>query len=67
MTILPGVACRVIQKSITTTKGKIREELNSIADLLNNRPRATLDWRSPIQPMRELVQGMDEQRDAAIH
>ncbi|WP_415842459.1 IS30 family transposase, partial [Paracidovorax anthurii] len=44
-----------------------QDELDSIADLLNNRPRATLDWRSPIQAMRDLVQGMVEQRDATIH
>lgn len=44
-----------------------QDELDSIADLLNNRPRATLDWRSPLQAMRDLLQGMTEQRDAKIH
>ena len=44
-----------------------QEELDSIADLLSNRPPATLDWRSPIQAMRNLVQGMNEQRGVTIH
>lgn len=44
-----------------------QDQLDSIADLLNNRPRATLDWRSPIQAMRELLQGLAEQQGSTIH
>jgi len=39
--------------------------LDSIADLLNNRPRQTLNWRSLTQAFAELRQGMAE-RDQAI-
>ncbi|RAR71432.1 integrase-like protein [Paracidovorax anthurii] len=44
-----------------------QERLDSIADLLNNRPRATLDWHSPIQAMHDAVRGMVEKHDATIH
>jgi IS30 family transposase len=41
--------------------------LDSIADLLNNRPRQTLNWRSPIHAFRDLVQGVAEKAQATIH
>jgi IS30 family transposase len=41
--------------------------LDAIADLLNNRPRETLDWRSPIQAFREMMQTVAEQDVAAVH
>ena len=41
--------------------------LDSIADLLNNRPRQTLNWRSPIQAFRDLMQGVSEKAQATIH
>ena len=41
--------------------------LDSIADLLNNRPRQTLNWRSPIQAFRDLMQGVSEKARATIH
>ena len=41
--------------------------LDSIADLLNNRPRQTLNWRSPIQAFRDLMQGISERAQATIH
>lgn len=41
--------------------------LDSIADLLNNRPRQTLNWRSPIQAFRDLMQGVPEKAQATIH
>jgi EAL domain-containing protein (putative c-di-GMP-specific phosphodiesterase class I) len=44
-----------------------QQALDSIADLLNNRPRQTLNWRSPIQAFRDLVQGVAEQAQATIH
>lgn len=44
-----------------------QQALDSIADLLNNRPRQTLNWRSPLQAFRELMQGITEQAQATIH
>lgn len=44
-----------------------QQALDSIADLLNNRPRQTLDWRSPIQAFRELVQTNSQKAQATIH
>lgn len=44
-----------------------QQALDSIADLLNNRPRQTLNWRSPLQAFRELMQGIAEQAQATIH
>lgn len=44
-----------------------QETLDSIADLLNNRPRQTLNWRSPSQAFAELMQGMNEQTQATLH
>jgi IS30 family transposase len=41
--------------------------LDSIADLLNNRPRQTLNWRSSIQAFRDLMQGVSEKAQATIH
>jgi hypothetical protein len=41
--------------------------LDSIVDLLNNRPRQTLNWRSPIQAFRDLMQGVAEKAQATIH
>ena len=44
-----------------------QEALDSMADLLNNRPRETLDWRTPIQVFRELMQVAAEKTGATIH
>jgi IS30 family transposase len=44
-----------------------QQALDSIADLLNNRPRQTLNWRSPIQAFPDLMQGISEQAQAIIH
>lgn len=44
-----------------------QQALDSIADLLNNRPRQTLNWRSPIQAFAELVRGMAQQDQATLH
>lgn len=44
-----------------------QQALDSIADLLNNRSRQTLGWRSPIQAFRELVQASSEMLQARIH
>jgi IS30 family transposase len=40
---------------------------DSIADLLNNRPHQTLNWRSPAQAFRDLVQGIIEKTKTTIH
>jgi len=44
-----------------------QEALDSIADLLNNRPRQTLGWRSPIQAFAELMRGIEQQAQATLH
>jgi IS30 family transposase len=44
-----------------------QEALDSMADPLNNRPRETLDWRTPIQVFRELMQVAAEKTGATIH
>lgn len=44
-----------------------QQALDSIADLLNNRPRQTLDWRSPIQAFRELVNASAQMPQSTIH
>jgi IS30 family transposase len=44
-----------------------QQALDSIADLMNNRPRETLGWRSPFQAFRELMQSMSEQAGSTIH
>jgi transposase, IS30 family len=44
-----------------------QQALDSMADLLNNRPRETLGWRTPAQVFRELMQGINEQLAATIH
>ena len=41
--------------------------LDSIADLLNNRPRETLGWRSPLQAFAELMRSISESGQATIH
>jgi IS30 family transposase len=44
-----------------------QEALDAIADLLNNRPRQTLNWRSPIQVFAELMRGLTESHQATVH
>ena len=44
-----------------------QQALDSIADLLNNRPRQTLGWRSPIQAFRELVSASAQMPQSTIH
>lgn len=44
-----------------------QQALDSIADLLNNRPRQTLHWRSPFQAFREMVQAIEQRASAPLH
>lgn len=44
-----------------------QDALDSIADLMNNRPRQTLDWDSPYQVFMRLMQAMGEKSSATIH
>ena len=44
-----------------------QQALDSIADLLNTRPRQTLNWRSPIQAFSELMQGIAQRDQATLH
>ncbi|WP_225977277.1 IS30 family transposase [Paracidovorax avenae] len=41
--------------------------LDSIADLMNNRPRETLGWRSPYQAFQQFMQAIAQRQDATIH
>ncbi len=41
--------------------------LDSIADLMNNRPRETLEWRSPYQAFQQLMQAIAQRQGATIH
>lgn len=44
-----------------------QEQLDAIADLMNNRPRQTLDWRSPYQAFRQFMDALHEKACATIH
>ena len=44
-----------------------QQALDSIADLLNNRPRQTLNWRSPLQAFGELMRSITEQPQTTVH
>ena len=44
-----------------------QQALDAMADLLNNRPRENLDWRSPLQVFKELVQAATEKDAATLH
>lgn len=44
-----------------------QQALDSIADLMNNRPRQTLDWHSPAQAFRKFMLTIAEQQTAVIH
>lgn len=44
-----------------------QEALDSIADLLNNRPRQTLDWRTPYQVFGEFMAALAEQSSSTVH
>ena len=44
-----------------------QDALDSIADLMNNRSRMTLDWKTPHQTFAEFMQAIAEKRTANIH
>lgn len=44
-----------------------QDALDAIADLMNNRPRKTLDWRSPYQAFQQFMQAIEQQQAATIH
>jgi IS30 family transposase len=44
-----------------------QDALDSIADLMNNRPRQTLDWRSPYQAFEQFMNALHEKNSATIH
>lgn len=44
-----------------------QDELDGIADEMNNRPRATHDWRSPIQVFAEIMRALDQKATSVIH
>jgi len=44
-----------------------QDALDSIADLMNNRPRQTLDWRSPYQAFQQFMLAIEQRQDATIH
>lgn len=44
-----------------------QDELDAIADQLNNRPRATHDWRSPLQVFAEILAAQSQVTTSTIH
>lgn len=44
-----------------------QDALDSIADLMNNRPRQTLGWKSPYQAFQQFMQAIAQRQDATIH
>lgn len=44
-----------------------QDALDSIADLMNNRPRQTLDWQTPYQVFKQFMDALAEQQSAASH
>lgn len=44
-----------------------QRSLDAIADLLNNRPRQTLQWLSPYQKFKEFMQAIEQRQHATIH
>jgi transposase, IS30 family len=44
-----------------------QNELDGIADEMNNRPRATHDWQSPLQVFGEIMRALDQQSTSVIH
>ena len=44
-----------------------QDALDSIADLMNNRPRQTLGWDSPYQAFKKLMAAISEKDSATIH
>lgn len=44
-----------------------QDALDSIADLMNNRPRQTLGWDSPYQAFQKFMLTLQEQGSATIH
>ena len=44
-----------------------QEDLDGIADEMNSRPRATHDWRSPIQVFAEIMRALDQKSTSVIH
>ena len=44
-----------------------QDALDSIADLMNNRPRQTLGWLSPYQAFQQFMQAIEQQQAATIH
>jgi IS30 family transposase len=44
-----------------------QDELDAIADQLNNRPRATHDWRSPLQVFAEILAVQAQVQSSTVH
>ena len=44
-----------------------QDALDSITDLMNNRPRMTLDWKTPYQTFASFMQAIAEKERATIN
>ena len=44
-----------------------QEQLDAIADEINNRPRNRLGWDSPLQRFRAIMHGLDHAQSSTLH
>ena len=44
-----------------------QDTLDSIADLMNKRPRQMQGWKSPYQGLQQFLQAIEQRRGATMH
>ena len=61
-----GLLRQIMHKG-TDLSGYDQDALDSMADLMNNRPRQTLGWDSPYQAFQRFMAAIAEKSPATIH